>query len=72
MMIINDFIERNKDSMEEYQLYIIRAIQGCIVIGMLFLYNYMMKSRKRYLKSLEKSPEKVEEATSQTPKSPRR
>lgn len=57
MMVINDFIKINAESLTELYIYIIRFIQGCIVVGLIPLYLYMFKSRQKYYKSLN-TPEK--------------
>lgn len=35
-------------------IYLIRGIQITIVLGMFFLYSYMLKGRRKYMKELEK------------------
>jgi very-long-chain (3R)-3-hydroxyacyl-CoA dehydratase len=54
MLVINDFIKINSETLSDGYLYAVRGIQASIIIGMLFLYKYMLNSRKRYLKGLEK------------------
>lgn len=53
MMIINDFLKINSETIPDTYVYIVRFIQGSIILGMVFLYKYMLSSRKKYLKSLE-------------------
>lgn len=53
MMVINDFLKINSETIPDMHVYIVRLIQGSIILGMVFLYKYMLSSRKRYLKSLE-------------------
>jgi very-long-chain (3R)-3-hydroxyacyl-CoA dehydratase len=52
MMVINDFIKINSEVLSDEYVYIIRFIQASIILGMLFLYNYMLKSRKKFMKNL--------------------
>lgn len=35
-------------------IYLIRGIQITIVLGMFFLYSYMLKGRRKYMKELKK------------------
>lgn len=53
MMVINDFLKINSETISEAYVYIVRFIQGSIILGMVFLYRYMLNSRKKYLKTLE-------------------
>lgn len=53
MMIINDFIKINSETLTDPEVYFIRFVQAGIIIGFLALYNYMLKSRQKYFKSLE-------------------
>jgi hypothetical protein len=51
MMVINDYIKINSEVLSDEYVYLIRFIQASIIIGMLFLYNYMLKSRKKFMKT---------------------
>lgn len=53
MMVINDFLKINSETIPDAYVYIVRLIQGSIILGMIFLYRYMLSARKKYLKSLE-------------------
>lgn len=53
MLIINDFIKINSETLTDAYVYIIRGIQASIIIGLIFLYKYMLNSRRKYMKSLE-------------------
>lgn len=73
MLIINDFIKIHSETLSEAYVYAIRGIQLSIVLGMLFLYKYMLSSRKKYLATLNKAPEGPEvETKRETAKSPRK
>ena len=47
MLVINDYVDRNS-WLTDTHLAIIRSIQVVIVVGLLFLYNYMLNSRKKH------------------------
>lgn len=47
MRVINDYIKLNAETLSHEMILFIRFTQTMIVLGMLFLYNYMLKSRKR-------------------------
>jgi ABC-type phosphate transport system permease subunit len=51
MMLINDFISRHTELTETW-IYIIRGIQVSIVVGLVFLYTYMLKMRAKYSKKV--------------------
>lgn len=58
MLVINDFIQRHADLQQEYVI-VIRVIQTMIVGGMLFLYKYMLGSRRKWaLQKLENEKKK--------------
>lgn len=52
----------------------IRFVQVSIIAGMLFLYKYMLSSRKKYYRNISNKKERVEEAKGErvAEKSPRR
>jgi very-long-chain (3R)-3-hydroxyacyl-CoA dehydratase len=54
MLVINDYIKRNAETLTDIWIYLIRGIQTTIVLGMFFLYSYMLKGRKKYMRELEK------------------
>lgn len=45
MTVINDFIE--KTALTEQQVLLVRITQGCIIIGGVFLYFYMLGNRSK-------------------------
>ena len=47
MLVINDYVDRNS-WLTDTHLAIIRSMQVVIVVGLLFLYNYMLNSRKKH------------------------
>lgn len=53
MTVINDFIERHQEQITDIYLYCIRFVQVGIVVGMLIIYKYMLKSRKHFMKSIK-------------------
>ena len=52
MTIINDFILRHQEQVTDVYLYIIRFVQCGIIVGMLLIYKHMLKSRKKYMKTI--------------------
>jgi hypothetical protein len=54
IMVINDFIKRHAEVLLDWQINAIRVSQGLIVLGMVFLYVYMLKMRKRYYSNQKK------------------
>jgi len=67
MLVINDYIKINSETLTDEYVYAIRGIQASIIIGLLFLYNYMLASRKKYMKGLE-SKEPAQSVPSEAPK----
>ena len=51
MMLINDYLERHTE-LTETCVYIVRGIQVSIIVGLLFLYTYMLKMRGKYYKKV--------------------
>ncbi len=72
MLIINDFIKINSEILSDEYVYAIRGIQLSIILGMIFLYKYMLSSRKKYMATLSKLPEQPVETKRETSKSPRK
>lgn len=66
MLVINDYIKINSETLSDAYVYAIRGIQASIIIGLVFLYKYMLNSRKKYLKGLEKGENVA--STEETPK----
>ena len=50
MRVINDYIKLNAETLTHEGIVFIRCVQAMIIIGMLFLYNYMLNSRKKMIK----------------------
>lgn len=75
MMVINDYIKRHAETLQDWEINAIRVVQGCIILGMLFLYNYMLKMRKKYYKEQSKGKEieggDAKEGRSRSPRSKR-
>ena len=67
MLVINDFIKINSETLTDEYVYATRGIQASIIIGMLFLYNYMLGSRKKYMKGLE-NKEATQASRAEAPK----
>jgi very-long-chain (3R)-3-hydroxyacyl-CoA dehydratase len=53
MLIINDYIKRNAAGLSDNEINVIRLVQVLIIGGMVYLYSYMLSSRKKYYKSLQ-------------------
>ena len=51
MGVINNYLKNNAETIDDNNLYLIRFAQGAIILGMLFLYSYMLKGRARFMKS---------------------
>lgn len=51
MKVINSFIKNNSQTISLEEIWFTRVVQAGICIGMLFLYNYMLKMRRKHLKS---------------------
>ena len=51
MLLINDYLQRHTELTEAW-VYLVRAIQASIVVGLLFLYTYMLKMRAKYYKKV--------------------
>ncbi len=51
MLLINDYLQRHIE-LTENCVYLVRAIQASIVVGLLFLYTYMLKMRAKYYKKV--------------------
>ena len=51
MRVINDYLKRHAETIDDNYIYFIRFAQGAIILGMLFLYNYMLKGRAKFMKS---------------------
>jgi very-long-chain (3R)-3-hydroxyacyl-CoA dehydratase len=52
MLVINDYIKINAETLTDLHIHIIRFIQLSICVGMILLYRYMLSSRKKYMKTL--------------------
>lgn len=48
MKVINDYIKRHVSTLEISEISMIRYIQAAIVIGTVFLYLHMIKTRAKY------------------------
>lgn len=59
--MINDYIKINSETLTEAQIYLIRAVQAGIIIGLVFLYKYMLNSRKKYMTGLKKDEKQAGE-----------
>ena len=57
MLVINNFIKRNVEWLTVDYINMIRVVQLGIIIGMIFLYFYMLSSRSKYYSSLKKENE---------------
>lgn len=57
MTVINDYI--NKTSLTELQILMVRITQGCIVVGGVFLYFYMLGNRRKKQKTHKKKSVKA-------------
>ena len=51
MMLINDYLQRH-DDLSENTVYFVRFVQVSIVVGLVFLYTYMLKMRAKYYKKV--------------------
>lgn len=51
MMLINDYLERHSD-LSETAVWAVRLVQVLIVVGLVFLYTYMLKMRGKYYKKV--------------------
>ena len=73
MRVINDYIKRNAETISYEMIMFTRFAQAMIVLGMLFLYNYMLGSRKRMVAKnygFDQNGEQNEEIKSR-PRSPK-
>lgn len=74
IMLINDFIKRHAENLDDLHINAIRVAQALIIIGMCFLYSYMLKMRKKYYKALKSGTSGTEEESkkvNERSKSPR-
>lgn len=67
MRVINDYIRRHASPLTVEQISMIRMVQAGIILGMIFLYLYMIRASKKYyakqsaavkVEQTEKVPEK--------------
>jgi hypothetical protein len=74
MLVINDFIKINSETLSDAYVYAIRGIQGSIIFGLIFLYNYMLNARKKYMRDLQgvKAAPVEENSKREDVKSPRK
>ena len=54
MLVINSYIRHNAETLSTQEINYIRIIQGDIIVGMIFLYVYMLNSRAKYYRDLKK------------------
>jgi hypothetical protein len=50
MRVINDYIKRNAETITINEINLIRFIQLLIIVGTVFLYIYLLQSRRKHLK----------------------
>jgi hypothetical protein len=58
MLVINDYIKINSEVLEDWHIILIRFIQASIIVGMVFLYKYMLNGRKKFIKGTESNDSK--------------
>ena len=46
-MLINDYIKRHAENLNDNQIHMIRIVQAGILIGVVFLYKYMLGKRAK-------------------------
>ena len=68
MLVINNYIKRNVEQLTIDHINMIRIVQLGIIIGMVFLYCYMLSCRSKYYRSLKKENQEMGKDKKVSPK----